>query len=308
MNTTTGDSAANRAAEARRLRTEEGLSKRQIADHLGVSTGLLTQWLRGTEAPDWTRRPNAKDDLREAARALRREHRSVPEIAAELGIAKSTAYQWVRDIPLDAEARRALFAREHSSTTEHARMMAEARWAEYRQERDRRRAAVSATAAESVHTLTAQEIIRLGALIYWCEGTKAKPWKRNPRVTFINSDPGLIRLFLAFLRVVGIEPDRIDFRLAIHESADAEAAVAWWAGQVDADPTTFLSTTVKRHKPTTRRHNTGADYHGCLVVTVRRGQRLYDQIAGWTAGVVRVATESLAGVAPGVSTGGNSMG
>jgi transposase len=310
MNDTTGDDTARagRIAEARRLRTEEGLSKRQIADRFGVSTGLLTKWLRDTEAPEWTRRPNAKDDLREAARTLRRDHHSVPEIATELAIAKSTAYQWVRDIPLDAEARRAIFAREHSSTAEHAKMMAEARWVEYRQERGRRRAAVSAVAAESIPALTAQDVIRLGALIYWCEGTKAKPWKRNPRVTFVNSDVGLTKLFLAFLHVVGVEPDRIDFRVAIHESADPAAAVGWWAKQVGAAPTTFLRTTLKRHNPKTLRRNTGANYRGCLVVTVRRGQELYDRIDGWTAGVVRAAAELLVDESPGSSEGRGVVG
>lgn len=188
-------------------------------------------------------------------------------------------------------------------------MMAEARWAEYREQRDRRRAAVSATAAESIPELTAQDIIRLGALIYWCEGVKAKPWKRNPRVTFINSDAGLIKLFLVFLHVVGVEPDRIDFRVAIHESADAEAAVAWWAHQVGAAPATFLRTTIKRHNPKTRRRNTGASYHGCLVVTVRRGQELYDQIEGWTAGVVRAALAGfLVDESPGFSDGRGVVG
>jgi transposase len=310
MNNTTGDDAvrADRIAEARRLRTEEGLSKRRIADRFGVSTGLLTKWLQGTEAPEWTKRPNAKDDQREMARKLRREAHSVPEIAAELGVAKSTAYQWVRDIPLNAEMRRVLFAREHASDAEHAKMMAEARWAEYRQERDRRRAAVSASAAESIRALTAEDIVRLGALIYWCEGTKAKPWKRNPRVTFINSDVGLIKLFLAFLHVVGVESDRIDFRVAIHESADPEAAVVWWAKQVGADPTAFLRTTLKRHNPKTPRRNTGANYHGCLVVTVRRGQELYDRIEGWTAGVVRAAAEFLVDESPEFSEGRGVVG
>jgi hypothetical protein len=80
-----------RIAEARRLRAEDGLSKSQIAERLGVSTGLLSKWLQGVDPPAWTKRPDAKDDLRE----LRRQHRSVPEIASELGIVKSTG----RELP-----------------------------------------------------------------------------------------------------------------------------------------------------------------------------------------------------------------
>ncbi|HEY3504020.1 MAG TPA: resolvase [Actinocatenispora sp.] len=293
------DGRAERIAEARRLRTDEGLSKHQIAERFGVSTGTLTTWLAGLDPPQWTKRPNAKDDLRTRARALRREHRSVPEIAAEVGVAKSTAYQWVRDIPLDADARRALFAREHSSTADHARMMAEARWTEYRAERDRLRAETITSAAGSVGVLARDELLRMGALIYWCEGTKAKPWNPSRRIVFVNSDPGLIAVFLAFLAAVGVERDRIHFRVAIHETADADAAVDWWAAAVDADPATFHPTTFKRHKPKTVRRNTGAEYRGCLVVTVSRGREVYDMIEGWVSGVVGAAARFVAAEHPG---------
>src|SRR6266513_6378401 len=65
------------AAEARRLRMEEGLSGRQIQHRLGVPKQRLQDWLRGVPPPEWTRRPNAKDDLRAQAVALRQEGWSV---------------------------------------------------------------------------------------------------------------------------------------------------------------------------------------------------------------------------------------
>jgi transposase len=91
-----------RREEARRLRTEEGLSRSQLMKVFGVGNGTLSEWLRGTEAPEWTRRPRAKDDLREQAVGLRRGGATVPEIAEVLGVSKSSAYLWTRDIPLDA--------------------------------------------------------------------------------------------------------------------------------------------------------------------------------------------------------------
>lgn len=272
----------DRIEAARRMRAVDGMSKRQIAEHFGVSTGLLTKWLRGVDPPAWTRRPNAKDELRERAHELRLQAHSVPEIATELGVSKSTAYLWVRDIPQD-EIEQWKVRREQVTT--HAKMMAEARWAEYRVERDARHASITGAAAVSVLSLTDQDILRLGALIYWCEGTKAKPWRTQARVVFINSDPDLIKLFLAFLRVAGVARDRIQFRVAIHESADVDAAVVWWAQVVRADPAKFLRATLKRHNPRTVRHNTGAAYHGCLDVRVRKSRELYWKIEGWVAGV-----------------------
>lgn len=172
--------------------------------------------------------------------------------------------------------------------TAHAKMMAESRWADYRQERDARHASITEAAAASVSSLADQEILRLGALIYWCEGEKSKPWRAGARVIFINSGPGLIKLFLAFLRVAGVGRERIQFRVAIHESADADAAVVWWAQVVGAEPGQFQRTTLKRHNPRTIRHNTGEGYHGCLVVRARKSRELYWKIEGWVAGVAAV--------------------
>jgi transposase len=91
-----------RRDEARRLREEEGFSRSQLMKVFGVGNGTLSEWLQGTKAPEWTRRPRAKDDLREQAVELRRGGATVPEIAVALGVSKSSAYLWTRHMPLDA--------------------------------------------------------------------------------------------------------------------------------------------------------------------------------------------------------------
>jgi hypothetical protein len=91
------------AAEARRLRSEEELSARQIRERLGIGKELLQELLRGVPPPEWTRRPNAKDELRARALELRGQGRSVNAIADELGVSKSTAYLWVRHLPFDKD-------------------------------------------------------------------------------------------------------------------------------------------------------------------------------------------------------------
>ena len=48
-------------------------------------------------------------------------------------------------------------------------------------------------------------------------------------------------------------------------------------------PEQFRRPTLKRHNPKTIRKNTGDDYHGCLVIKVRRSASLYRQIDGWAS-------------------------
>jgi transposase len=261
------------AVEARRLRTEEQLSVRQIQQRLGVGKERVQGWLRGIPPPDWTRRPNAKDHLRARAIEMREEGKSVNDIAAELGVAKSTVFLWVRHMPVD-EVERSRQRREHS------KLMTDAQWAAYRERRDARRAATHAEAAAVVGELTDRELMLLGAAIYWCEGRKAKPWNPDERIQFTNSDPMLLDVFLRFLESLGCDRSSLTYRVSIHESADQERAVDWWIKRLNLPRERFKRTTLKRHLPRTNRRNTGVDYHGCLVVNVPKGREVYWLVEG----------------------------
>ena len=84
-----------------------------------------------------------------------------------------------------------------------------------------------------------------------------------------------------------------DSRLHIHESADAAASLAFWSQVVEAPPSQFGRTTFKTHNPKTVRKDVGDDYHGCLVVYVRRSADLCLRIEGWCEGLAAVASGTL---------------
>jgi transcriptional regulator with XRE-family HTH domain len=276
------------AAEARRLRVEEQLSVQQIRARLGIGRDRAYALLRGIPPPEWTRRPRARDAARAEAERLRAEGRSVNEIAEQLGVAKSTAYQWVRHLPLNPDEATAQRRRAHSKA------MTDARWGAYREARDAAQAAEHERAAGVVGALDERDLLLLGAAIYWCEGSKSKPWRSQDRLEFVNSDPVLLALFLTFLAECGINRDVPSYRVLIHESADVDAAMHWWADRLRLPVERFGRPTRKRHNVTTVRRNTGDDYHGCLVITVPRSRPLYWRIEGVIAGI-RGALEGAAG-------------
>jgi transcriptional regulator with XRE-family HTH domain len=85
--------------QAVRLR-RQGYSIRQIRDELKIfDNDILQRLVKGEPPPAWTRRPNAKDDLRERARELRLQGWTYDRIGAELGCSKSSVSLWVRDLP-----------------------------------------------------------------------------------------------------------------------------------------------------------------------------------------------------------------
>jgi AcrR family transcriptional regulator len=275
MITVTNSSSVREQAVTLRL---AGKSRREIKQILGpVSNSTLNDALAGTPPPEWTRRPNAKDDVRAKARELRTQELSVNEIAARLGVSKSSVSLWVRDLPYPAKFAHINNPRRHEGLRRYA--------ARAKATRETRLTAEATAAAAEIGRLSEREVLIAGAIAYWCEGTKNKPHRQYDRVSFINSDPGLIILFLRFLRVAGVDQQALALRIYIHENADAAAAQRFWQDVTGARPEQFRSPTLKHHNPKTRRKNTGEGYHGCLRIDVLLSSTLYRQIEGWVSAI-----------------------
>lgn len=255
----------------------EGKSLREIREILGpMSNSTLHRALRGVPPPEWTRRPNAKDEVRVQARELREQGLNYEEIAAQLGVSKSSVSLWVRDLPKPERL-------SYEETRKRAAAGVRRYWEAEREARRTQYAAERAEAAAQIGELTDREILIAGAIAYWCEGSKSKAHRNDERVVFINSDPDLIRFFLRFLQAAGTPPADLAFRVYIHETADVAAAERYWTEVTGAQPGQFRKATLKHHNPKTVRKNTGDTYYGCLRIDVHRSGDLYRKIAGWAA-------------------------
>ncbi|MEU5110235.1 hypothetical protein AB0G64_01885 [Streptomyces longwoodensis] len=261
-----------------------GHSLRQIRDELKVyNNELLHQLVKGEPPPEWTKRPNAKDDLREKARELRLQGWTYDQIEAELGCSRSSVSLWVRDLPRP---------RPRHTPEEHRALMQEG-LARRRAAEHEERAEIKRAARDGVGELTDRELFLVGVALYWAEGSKSKPYDRRERAVFVNSDPGVVQVYLAWLDLLEVERERLGFRLLIHESADVDAAHRFWAAITDTEVSAFAKPTLKRHNPKTVRKNTGDDYHGCLVIAVARSAHLYNRIEGWWEGIVTCSAARL---------------
>ncbi|WP_020120860.1 terminase gpP N-terminus-related DNA-binding protein [Streptomyces canus] len=258
-----------------------GYSLRQIREELKISNNdILQRLVKGEPPPEWTRRPNAKDDLRERARELRLQGWTYDRIGAELGYSKSSVSLWVRDLPPP----------EPKSTPEEQRARMNAGLARLRHAQDQERQATKAAAEAAVGEMSDRELFFTGVALYWAEGAKDKPHRRTEVLQFINSDPNVIRLFLRWLEFLGVQRERLTLRVSIHESADVESAEMFWADIAGVDTSAFSKATLKRHNPRTVRKNTGPTYHGCLVIYVRQSADLYRRMEGAWYGIVGAAT------------------
>ncbi|MFE9137132.1 hypothetical protein [Streptomyces sp. NPDC007355] len=254
----------------------EGLSRRQIRDRLQIhNNDLLNRLVNGEPPPDWTKRPNAKDDLRARARELRLQGMTYDRIQVELGCSKSSISLWVRDLPKP----------ERRDPTEQAKLAARKRWDHELHMRDVARRRTKSDATLEVGALSDRELFLVGVGLYWAEGTKDKPYSRREHVIFVNSDTDVIRVYLAWLDLLGVARERLRFRVMIHESADVTAAERYWADVAGIDTALLGKTTLKKHNPKTVRKNIGETYRGCFVVSVLQCAELYRRIEGWWRGI-----------------------
>ncbi|OIK07294.1 helix-turn-helix domain-containing protein [Streptomyces monashensis] len=254
-----------------------GYSLRQIRDELKIfNNDILNQLVKGEPPPGWTKRPNAKDDLRAKARELRLQGWTYDQIEAELGCSRSSVSLWVRDLPKP----------EPRYTPEAQRALMHEGLAHKRAVQDLEREAAKQAAAAAVGKLSDRELFLLGVGLYWAEGGKDKPYDRRENVVFVNSDPGMIQVFLAWLDLLGVERERLRYTVMIHENADVTATENYWADLVGADHSAFNKTTLKKHNPKTVRKNVGDSYRGCLAIKVLKGADLYRRIEGSWCGIV----------------------
>jgi hypothetical protein len=272
--------ARHRIGQARLLR-RQGKTYDEIRAVVGwVRDEDLRDWMKGIPRPLGTFRAKAKGELREKCRQLRIEGRTYDDIAELTGASKSSLSLWLRDLP-----------REFPGSKEHRQARLEATCARKREDRTAVRAAKIASAARAVGPLADRELFLVGLALYWAEGTKSKPWAIRDRVTFVNSDPCVIAVFMRWLALVGVGLDQCRFRVAIHESADVPGAEKYWADFVGFDVATIYRSTIKRHQPKTTRYNTGESYRGCLVVNVVRSAELYRSVEGWWRAVASGAEQ-----------------
>ncbi len=229
------------------------------------------------------RTPQELDRLREQAITLRRQGKSLRQIKEILGpMSNSTLNRILSGEPLPPWRTGPGYAESRARAAEGVRRY----WAAERAAREAARAAISATATAQLGKLTDREIRIAGAIAYWCEGAKSKPYRIDQQVRFINSDPAMITFFLTFLDQTGVSRQRLRYCVQIHESGDAEAANRYWAEVTAATPDQFARPVIKRHTPRTTRPGGSADYHGCLLVSVAKSSGLYRQISGWAHGVM----------------------
>lgn len=86
------------------------------------------------------------------------------------------------------------------------------------------------------------DIQTVGAILYWCEGSKRE---KDCRVEFVNSDPRMISVFMKYLRSKDIDHRRIRARMTIHVQDNESECKEYWKRVTSLEDSNFITTVVK---------------------------------------------------------------
>lgn len=229
-----------------------------------LSDELLSKIERWADLKRWERR--------EIGQELRRVGLCYREIAQVIPVSKGTLSGWCRDLDL-SEYEDAMLRRRQTE------LIIRGRLGKKRRHIARERAAaLRREARKEASTLQTDPFWVAGVLAYWAEGGK-----RSKELSFSNSDPDLIRLFLAWsCRFLELPPDRFTISLHLHAGQDENERTAFWSERTGLGPEQFRKGFIK---PEGTGHRKNVLYNGTAQIRVRRSGALLHRALGWIDGL-----------------------
>lgn len=169
----------------------------------------------------------------ERAKAIesRKKGMSYSQIEKLLGIPRSTLSGWLSNLPISAEASMRISKRGRAISTAALvkRNKQQTIDAENRARSARHRSRAN------IGVISRRELLLLGVALYWAEGFK-RANRRNGRsvtyhaVSFTNSDPGIIAVFVRFLReICAVDDRKIYLSLRIFPGQGEDQIKGYWS-------------------------------------------------------------------------------
>ena len=102
------------------------------------------------------------------------------------------------------------------------------------------------------------ELMKIGSLIYLCEGTRSKRQNRGDpeQIELVSSDPFIIKTFINFLRKkIHIEESKLRGRLEIHSDTNEKQAKNYWSKITNIPISQFQKPIISKSKSVRRSLN-----------------------------------------------------
>ena len=223
-----------------------------------------------------------KANLKNKAIQLRKNGKSYSEILKNIPVAKSTLSLWLRSVSLTKRQKQKLTFKKLQACWRGGQVKKE--------DRIKRKIKIIERAKNDIDEISRRDLMLLGTMLYWAEGSKEKEYYPGIGVVFGNSDVKMIKLYLKWLKdCLMVSNDEITFGIYIHETYkdNLETLRSFWSKNTGFPINFFDKVYFKKNKLNGNRKNKGLEYNGLLRVTVKKSSNLNRRIVGWIEGVCK---------------------
>ena len=223
---------------------------------------------------------------REQALKLRLQGKSYTEIQRAIGVSKSTLSAWLAQVILPTELKQQIESRTKKKSL--AGLLKHNRNQTLKAKN--RMTKAQKGAADEIRAPTENDLLLIGAALYWAEGYKRLKVKNgqeltNHPVSLTNSDPKLIQIFLRFLReICKVPEEKIHADVRIYEHQNAEYLLAYWSSITRIRKGRFGKMYYGISKSSMGKRPFNRLPYGTIQIRVNNTQ-LFHQIMGWIAGL-----------------------
>lgn len=227
----------------------------------------------------------SKTKEKEQVIQLRKQGLSYAEIMKQIPVAKSSVCLWLQSVGL------AGFQNSYTDT-EKRKSARQKAYASCRQKRLNKIEYIEKQAHEELiaHTINDDTLFFIGIMLYWAEGAKIHTISGS--VSFINTDPSMLRIFILWLnKFFNVQLTDLIFRVQIHETGNTENSKIWWSQQLNIPSNYIKHITLKKHN-IIRKYTVAEQerYHGTMQITVKRSTDLIRKITGYIKSVSKILT------------------
>lgn len=227
---------------------------------------------------------------KQVALKLRLKGKSYNEISKKLKIPKSTLSSWLSQTVISSEARNRIAKRYHEGSL---RGLIRRNKNQTHQALKRKDVAYT-TSRNEIKNFSHYELKLIGAALYWAEGYK-RPIIKNGReatyhnISFTNSDPKMIILFLQFLReICKVSDENIKAEVRIYSHMNELKILNFWKKITCLPLNNFAKFYYGVSKSSLGKRKFNRLPHGTIAIRVNN-TNLFHRIMGWIEGLAKAS-------------------
>lgn len=183
---------------------------------------------------------------------------SYSQIKVKLSVSKSTLSGWLAKYPLSNERIRQLRGSNPQRIEKCRNTKAEKKRIRVSGVYDRVR--------KDIGVLNKREIFLAGLFLYWGEGYKSAPATTG----IANTDPAILRIFIAWLKVVEAPIEKIVVRIHIYSDMDRDATIKYWKDELGLPRSCFGQIYTKKSRLTGLSYKNGFGHGTCNILIYNR--------------------------------------